>query len=147
MVRSHSARGLSTQARPLFVAQGVTLTIHEIVDDAGANDVGVLAVRVTLANGSGISLRVRHRDFALSADAGARYPALLPSELGPKRRDEVLLREGVLGTGDNMSAVLYFRMPPRQSPSIELRVDLADVHDTPIAQTFLPIHRATGDRS
>ena len=79
---------------------------------------------------------MRYRDFALSAGEDERYPALLPSELGSTPPDEVLLREGVLGTGESMSAVLYFRGPLLRSSSLELRVELVDAHDTPIAENL-----------
>lgn len=138
---SHAPHRLAAQSARTFVAPGVTLAIDDVIDDATANEAGVLVVSVTLANAGGVPLNVRYRSFALSSSADERYPALLPSELGPTAPHEVLLREGVLGTGDSMSAVLYFRAPQPRSALLELRVDLSDVHDTPIAETFVPILR------
>ena len=94
-----------------------------------------------LANAGGVPLNVRYRDFALTA-AAARYPALLPSELGSTARHEILLREGVLRTGESLSAVLFFRTSPPTALLLELRVELTDVHDTPIGQAFVPILHA-----
>jgi hypothetical protein len=141
--RVDATSALSTRTPPRFVGPGVTVAIDDVAEEAAADEPGVLAVTVTLAN-SGVPLNVRYRDFALTATADERYPALLPSELGMTARDAVLLREGVLGTGESLSAVLFFRMQPLSSRFFELRVEVADVHDTPIGQGFLPILRAGG---
>ena len=143
MVGAHSnaAQALSTPSPPRFVGPGVTLAIDDVVDNAAPDEPGVLAVTVTLANAGGVPLNVRYRDFALTASA-ERYPALLPSELGSTARHEILLREGVLRTGESLSAVLFFRTSPPTALLLELRVELTDVHDTPIGQAFVPILHA-----
>lgn len=142
--RSRSVQRVSTQLPPTFVGPGVTLAIHEVTEDVTAGEAGVLAVSVTLANIGGVPLNLRFRDFVVSADGDERYPALLPSELGATPPSEVMLREGVLGTGESTSAVLYFRAPSLRSPTLELCVALADLHDTPIAEAILPILRTPG---
>lgn len=141
--RSDAAHGLSTRSPPRFVSPGVTLAIDGVDDDDAEE---VLAVTVTLTNGGGIPLDVRYRNFALMAAADERYPALLPSELGSTPRHDILLREGVVAAGESLSAVLFFRAPPLGVRLLELRVELADVHDTPIGRAFLPIVHA-GPRS
>jgi hypothetical protein len=123
------------------VGPGVTLAIDDVVDDAAPDEPPLIAVAVTLAN-SGVPLNVRYRNFVLTAAADERYPALLPSELGSTTRSEILLREGVLATGDSLSAVLFFRTRPIGAQLLELHVEIADVHDTPIGQAFVPIVHA-----
>src|SRR4029079_374453 len=145
--RSNAAQALSTRSSPRFVGPGVTLAIDDVVDDAAPDEPGVLAVTVTLANAGGVPLNVRYRDFALTAAADERYPALLPAELGSTARHEILLREGVLRTGESLSAVLFFRTSPPTSLLLELRVELTDVHDTPIGRAFVPILHAPAGHS
>jgi hypothetical protein len=145
--RSQSVHRLSAPSPPTFVGPGVTLAIDDVVAEAAAYEPGLIAVSLTLANSSGIALNLHYRDFGLAAGADERYPALLPAELDPTPRSEMSLREGVLRSGESMSAVLYFRTPALRSRWLELRVDLSDVNDTPVARGFVPILRAPGDHS
>jgi hypothetical protein len=129
----------SPQSQPTLVGPGVTVAIDDAGDPEAARKLGVLALTLTLANRSGVALNVSYRSFALSGDGDERYPALLPSELVPGERPASPLREGILVNGETLTAVLLFRAPPPQPLPIELRVDLSDVNDSPIARIFLPI--------
>jgi hypothetical protein len=133
---SRSHPGVATGPRAL--GQGVFLSIDEAhVERAPATD-GLIETQVTLANHGATSLKIDSLTFSLSDTAGGRSLALLPSELYGRAAPPLLLREGVLESGQTLAAVLYFRSPSPRFRPFDLRVDLATADGQVASRSFLP---------
>ena len=133
--RSHQGAARAPRA----LGQGVFLSIDEShVERAPAVD-GLIETQVTLSNHGAKSLKVDYLTFSLSDAAGARSLALLPSELYGRVAPPLLLREGVLASGQTLAAVLYFRSPSPRFRPFDLRVDLATADGQAASRSFLPL--------
>jgi hypothetical protein len=133
--RSH--QGAATGPRAL--GQGVYLSIDEShVERAPATE-GLIETQVTLSNQGARPLRIDYLTFSLSDAAGARSLALLPSELSGQVAPPLLLREGVLASGQTVAAVVYFRSPSPHFRPFDLRVDLATADGQVASRSFVPL--------
>ena len=132
--RSHQAA-----AAPKSLGGGVTLSIDEAhIEPARAID-SLIETRITLSNHGAAPLRIDYLTFSLSSAAGGRSLALLPSKLKGRVASPVSLREGPLGRGQTLVAVLYFRALSQDSRPIDFRVDLVSADGQVVSRSFLPL--------
>ena len=100
---------------------------------------GLIETQVTLSNHGATPFKVDYLTFSLSDAAGAQSLALLPSELYGRPAPPLLLREGVLASGQTLAAVLYFRSPSPRLRPFNLRVNLATADGQVASRSFLPL--------
>jgi hypothetical protein len=132
--RSHQ---VSTGTRAL--GHGMFLSVDEShIERAGQTD-GLIEAQVTLSNRDANPFNTDHLTFSLSDAAGDRSLALLPSELYGHVASPHLLREGVLVSGQTLSAVLYFRSLSPQPRSLDVRVDLANADGQVASRSLIPL--------
>jgi hypothetical protein len=117
----------------------VTLSIDEVDPKPRDGPAGIVKVTVTVVNHGKAPIKVSYPTFSLVGRAGETYPALLPSELGRKEGSSNVSFEGIVGSANSKTAVVYFRSPAANARPIDLRVDLADSDDRPLSRTFVPL--------